>query len=543
MAMVVLSSLMKVVCEKLASQGLKELNLLTRVDKELRKLESTMKTIQDVLEEAEARQVKEKVLKGWLTKLKDLAFEADDVLDEFLASKAAKSKVSNLLSLVSRFKIAHKIKEIRERLDEVSEERFKFHLREGAAVKNMEGGREEIGDRETGSFVIESEVYGRDEDKEKIVEFLVSIQSDVNVNVDPDVVSIVGFGGLGKTTLAQLVYNDDRTCKHFEQRIWVCVSNEFDNRKLIRSIIETITGRECQLKHMNSLQLCLREHLSGKRFLLVLDDVWNENHEKWDKLRILLTGFGKGSRVIVTTRSERVASIMSTVSPYFLDCLSDEHCLALFEKRAFGLSGCEKSSSLVAIGMEIVSKCGGVPLAAKALGSLMSFRKEESEWLAVRDNEIWEFSPNEIMPALMLSYNHLPAKLKPCFSYCSMFPKNHEVRKEKLVHLWMGEGFIGSEKVGFHYVDELLSRSLFQNGGKDLDGVVRQVKMHDLVHDLARFVAGEECSVVDAGTGEGLLRSSRYASFACDGSIPEVMLQPLREAKRLRTLYLVARNS
>lgn len=552
MAEVISTALLKVVFDKLSSKVVEEIGLLMGLNEQLRKLKETLSTIQDVLEDAEARQVKEKAVQGWLRKLKDVAYDADDVLDE-IAAKAAKrrpdiaskatGKVRSFLSIAKSpvfcHDVAHRIKEIEETLDEIAQERSKFHLREGSIVDASE--TESAGFRETGSLVEESEVYGRQEEKEKIVGSLLSMADES----DPAVVAIVGLGGLGKTTVAQLVYNDERICEHFEQRVWVCVSMEFDVKRLYRSIIESITGNEYNLKDMDLLQQTLRKHVANKKFLLVLDDVWNENHEKWNKLRVALTSGSKGSKIVVTTRSERVAAIMGCSAPCFLPGLSEDDCRALFEKRAFGVGGAEKTPNLEAIGREIVKKCGGVPLAAKALGSLMHFKRRESLWLAIKDSEIWRLSDddNEILPALKLSYNHLPSRLKQCFAYCSIFPKAFEISKKTLVQLWMAEGFIRSsdengnlEDVGFQFVDELLSRSLFQK--TTIDGLMGEIKMHDLVHDLARSIAGAECSIIDVG-GRGLTGNSRYSSFICGGEIlssPE----PLGEAKKLRTFHLIS---
>ncbi|PKA66957.1 Putative disease resistance protein RGA3 [Apostasia shenzhenica] len=491
MAEVVATSLLRFISDQLASKALSEFGLLTGLDKELNKLQSTLSTIRDVLEDAEARQVKERALRNWLRKLKDLAYEADDVLDDF-AGKAAKlkpemidvkDKVRSFLSFPKmigfRRKIAKRIKEINERLDEIAVERC--------------------------SFVNESEVYGRHEDKEKIVEYLTKGSDDGD---DIGVMAIVGLGGLGKTTLAQLVYNDKRVCEHFEMKMWVCVSEDFDIRRVIGSIIESATGKEFGVMNMDALQMALRKELREKRFLLVLDDVWNESHEKWDRLRSLLALGAKGSKVIVTTRSDRVASIMGTVGRHPLLGLSMYDCWLLFESRAFGSAEGAKNPNLIEIGKEIVKKCGGIPLAAKALGSLLRFKRTESEWLAIKDSELWKLSDDEnyeVLPALKLSYDHLTPTLKQCFAYCSIFPKDHMIKTDILVQLWSAEGFlqpsevgISSEEIGFRYVDELLARSLFQKGEDSIGGVEREVKMHDLVHDLAQSVTGNECSIPDS---------------------------------------------
>ncbi|XP_020087040.1 putative disease resistance protein RGA3 [Ananas comosus] len=421
MADVVSSSLLRLVFDKLGAQVTKEFGLVMGVEKELSELETTLTAIRDVLADAEARQSQERALAGWLRRLKDAAFDADDVLDEVAAAealrrtsrrrngsgtKAVLGKLSSLPnSIMFQSRIARKVKKIRERLDKIADERSKFHLREGGVVHDCK--IENSARAETGSFVVESEVYGREEDKEMIVEFLLDMSSEV----DPGVIGIVGLGGLSKTTLAQLVYSDRRVRGHFEKMIWVCVSDDFDSRRLIRSIVESVTGAKFDLTIMESMQRSLMERLEGKRFLFVLDDVWNENSEKWDRLRTLLTVGGRGSKVVVTTRSVRVASLMGTVEPHILRGLSKDDCWLLFERRAFGLDAGEKTENLVTIAKGIVKKAGGVPLAAKALGSLMRFKRRESEWLAIRDNDIWNLpdEENEILPALRLSYNHLPS--------------------------------------------------------------------------------------------------------------------------------------
>ncbi|KAJ1689288.1 hypothetical protein LUZ63_013443 [Rhynchospora breviuscula] len=332
MAEVVASSLVRMVCEKIGIKLMKEYDFLGGARKELKKLEGTLKTIREVLEDAEARQEKEKTLRGWLRQLKDVTFEIDDLLDdaEFEAGKSF-GKVCKLLSFPNSIKfkstIAHKAMEIRKKVDEIAAERSKFHLQE-----KTESNREDSISRESSSFVIESEVFGRDQDKKNIVDFLIHNENESGVGV----MVIVGMGGLGKTTIAQLVYNDKRVSDHFDNLIWVSVNDNFDIRQITSTILESITESKYDF-NLELLQRKLKEQISGQRFLLVLDDVWNENSEKWDQLRALLTIGAHGSKVIVTTRSTRVATIMGTVNPYILTGISKEDCWLLFERRAFTL--------------------------------------------------------------------------------------------------------------------------------------------------------------------------------------------------------------
>lgn len=238
-------------------------------------------------------------------KLKDVCYDADDVLDEFeyealrwqeVNHGGIKRKVCNFFSCSNpfafRFKMGHKIKSIREKLDKVANEKAKFHL-----TNRVDDRRVVHMERETHSFVQASDVIGREDDKENIVQLLMRASDHENVSVVP----IVGIGGLGKTTLARLVYNDEMVVSHFKLKMWVCVSDDFDIKKLTKEIINCATGNNCGDLSMEQMQTILRDNLRDTLFLLILDDVWNKDHGKWIELKNLLSGGANGSKIIVTT--------------------------------------------------------------------------------------------------------------------------------------------------------------------------------------------------------------------------------------------------
>ena len=176
-------------------------------------------------------------------------------------------------------------------------------------------------------------------------------------------------------------------------------------------------------------QKTLKE-IDGKRYLLVLDDVWNDDREKWLSLKNLLNSGGKGSRILVTTREEKVARIVQTMQPYFLKGLDEHEAWLLFKKMAFE-NGQEPENPIIkSIGMEIIEKCRGVPLAIRSIGSLLYFKNLEIDWLSFKNNELLKVAT--IMQTLKLSYDHLPSYLKQYFAYCCLFPKDYKIKKKNI---------------------------------------------------------------------------------------------------------------
>ncbi|XAR52987.1 hypothetical protein NMG60_11021346 [Bertholletia excelsa] len=556
MADKVFGPLIQIVTDKLASPFLDKLQNLCSLNENVRRLQHSLPRILAFLEDAEKRQETEKIVEVWLLDLKKVAYESEDLLDE-LAAEVVKCEQRSITlnwlhSLLSPFKfkpsrdlfdlateLGNKLQELRE----IVEEGFSMNFKEGTAFKWSESpGRR----KETGSFVKESEIYGREEDKKNILELLLpNCEADTS---DLLVVPIVGIGGLGKTTLVQLVYKDGKVAQSFDLKIWVHVSEDFDIRKLIIAIIKSATRRNCDFMEMDLLQSELQELLCGRRYLLVLDDVWNEDKKQWDELGGMLNGGVKGSKIIVTTRSKEVASIMGTPeSTYDLKGLLEEDCWNLFKKQAFSQGEEEKYPNLLEIGKEIIKKCKGVPLAVKTLGSQLYSKREEKDWWSVEDSDLWNLKQfqSDILPALRLSYDNLSVHLKRCFAFCSLFPKNYEIKKEKLIYMWISGGLIppldGSrqlEDIADEYFNYLLHLSFFQKVEKCEDGSRTVYKMHDLIHDLARSIGGNEFAIIDEGSSSSNLAQTRHSSVLCNFDQSSFPLD-LCKAKHLRTLLFL----
>ncbi|RLN03861.1 hypothetical protein C2845_PM13G24000 [Panicum miliaceum] len=482
------------------------------VDDDRRDLELKLLYVQSLLADAEAKAEAEteagRAVRAWMRELRAAAYQADDVLDDFQyealhreaqSLRSSTSKVKDFFSsrnrLVFRHKASRELKNVLGKIDKLVKDMQKFGLLQ------REPEVPQAPNRQTHSALDESaEIFGRDDDKAAAVKLLLDQQDQRSVQVLP----IIGMGGLGKTTLAKMVYNDCTIQEHFELRMWHCVSENFEATAVVRSVIELASNGRCNLPDTMELLLQrLQEVIGRKRFLLILDDVWNEDQLKWDDdLKPLLCSSigGLGSMIVVTSRSQKVASIMGTLPPRELACLSEEDSWELFSKKAF-CKGVEEQEEFITVGKLIVNKCKGLPLALKTMGGLMSSKHQIKEWEAIAESN--RGGNNEVLSILKLSYMHLSSEMKQCFVFCAVFPKDYEMDKDKLIQLWTANNFIQAEeytdlvqKAEFVF-NELAWRSFIQDvnvkiNPVDLSYEGTECKMHDLAKDIT-----DECAFAE----------------------------------------------
>ncbi|XP_021852039.2 putative disease resistance protein RGA3 [Spinacia oleracea] len=545
------------------SFGKNKYDQLYGVEGEMEKLMSNLSSIKAVLNDAErcCSDSKSEQLVDWLSKLRDASLDVEDILETYAieASIIQKQRLTTPFAwLSSRSDAANKIKKMVTRMDIISQEKTNFHFRPGdygGTDWTPQGNR--IGLREMSYLRDTSDIVGREEEREEVVSWLLKEEEEEEEEEEEDeagnnrrvpVLPIIGMGGLGKTTLAQLVYNDERVYKklddvcHFKVAMWINVSVDSSVDKILREMVEILTEMRHDMIPRSSIQSRILEVLDGKRFLLVLDDVWVEKLD-WEPIHDFLKLCPKGSKILVTSRNGNVTKIMGASHTHTLGQLPEERCWDLFAKRAFPDGA--YSTDLEEIGREITRRCNCLPLAVKAMAGLLRGDNDVSKWQRILKNGIWESEqsnlgngiPN-ILPALKLSYDHLPSQLKQCFAYCYIFPKGHMFDKYHLVKLWIVEGYIQLtgenklEETGSDYFDELLTRSFFQI--LDIDNKVRY-KMHDLIHDLAKSVSSC-CQRIEENKSYSIQHTSRHVSFHCkDVQKPAA---EILKAKKLRTLLL-----
>ncbi|KAH9751819.1 hypothetical protein KPL71_014452 [Citrus sinensis] len=580
MAHAIVSSLLDQLKSIAQDQVKEKWRLVTGVEQEVGKLTTNLQAIQAVLEDAEQRQMKQdKAVTFWLDQLRDASYNMEDVLEEWITETwklqldeggddddddndsafvtfltkvcsffpAASNCFGGFKQFSLRHDIAVKIREISEKLDDIARKKDSFKF-----VENVSNNVRKPERVRTTSLIDEGEVFGRVDEKSELLSKLLGESSEQH----PHIISLVGFGGIGKTTLAQLAYNNDEVKRNFEKVIWVCVSDTFEEIRVAKAIIEGLgESKEASgLSEFQSLMSHIYGSIGGKKIFLVLDDVWDGDSNKWDPFFFCLKNGLHGSKILVTTRNESIARMMGTTESdtISIEQLDEEECWLFFKQLAFFGRYFEDCEKLEPIGRKIACKCKGLPLAAKVIGNLLRSKITVKEWQRILDSEMWKVEEigQGLLAPLLLSYNDLPSNsmVKRCFSYCAVFSKDYSMNKEELISLWMAQGYFNAEEdeememIGEEYFNILATRSFFQEIEKDEDDDdFMRCKMHDIVHDFAQFVCRKECLWLEIdGNKESVINSFddkvRHLGLNFEGGAPLPM--SIHGLNRLRTLLI-----
>ncbi|XP_057744604.1 putative disease resistance RPP13-like protein 1 [Arachis stenosperma] len=386
------NGLANVVLDRLISSEFLNLVVGKKLDRKLvEKLKTAILAAKALAADAEQKQFGNELVREWLDSLKDALYTADDLLDRLFIKAEIHNKVRirlpHFLDLSGR-KMVTKIEEVVERIEDLERRKDTLGLRE------IQTGSSSW--RPPSTSLVKGNVFGRDGDQQALMKML-----NDNNHHNLSVISVVGMGGVGKTTLAQWLYNNKDLMDGVDLKAWICVSENFDVVETTKNVIKGISSGVCSLEGFDLLQQDLKEKLSAKKFFIVLDDVWSEDADRWNSFITPFQHGRKGSTILVTTRKVNVGRIVQHYNSYTLNQLSDDYCWSIFADNA-SFPESNGSSELEGIGRKIVERCDGLPLAAETLGRLLRSEHRAEEWNKILWSDIWEFrlANCKIVPAL-----------------------------------------------------------------------------------------------------------------------------------------------
>ncbi|KAL7235085.1 hypothetical protein ACSBR1_018549 [Camellia fascicularis] len=488
-----------------------EASLIGGVRDELNQLKLEFASMRSFLEDTDKTTVQTEGEKTWVANVRDLAYEVEDIIDEYMYymnKQKVYGKFTRFLrqivyapkNLWVRHRIATKLQKINSMIKAIPERNRRYGVdRVGEASScSQDHQRQPPNLSESSLFFKDDDLVGIEDGKKQLLDWLVDKEESQRT-----VISVVGMGGSGKTTLVAQAYNSQIVKRQFDCYAWITVSQTYLVDDLLQSMIKEFYRGAKEAIPMDLSSMSYREliemitnFLRLKRYVIVFDDVWSSN--LWRDIHVSLLDEGLGSRVILTTRNEEIASSSFGVKSYVhyikLLCVSDAWNLFCMKAFSSNPNRC-CPQHLKTLAQDLVAKCKGLPLAIVALGGVMSSKYLESEWRNIYNSLSWELSNNPglevVKTILLLSYNDLPYRLKCCFLYCCLFPEDYEIKRKRLIRLWMAEGFVEKvrgrtpEEVAESYLMELICRSMLQVVMRNQFGRPRRCKMHDLMRELA----------------------------------------------------------
>ncbi|KAJ1443130.1 Winged helix-like DNA-binding domain superfamily [Sesbania bispinosa] len=507
--------------EKLTRLLAEEAKLLSGVRDKITSLQSELKFMNVFLKNSQGKRKQHDIVDEVVSQIRDVAHEVEDVIDTYVSHMIKHKRRTAVERIVRGGGIDHasmlhalagRIERIKTTINEIYHNKLKYGIEEGSSAQAIIAHQAAESLRRRRREVEEEEVVGFVHDSRVVIKQLVENDSCARLHV----VSIIGMGGLGKTTLARKIYNSNRVKNLFPSRAWGYVSNDYRPKEFFLSLLKCLLStskyndlfkKRDQLTEDDKpiteeeLKMKVRKCLNKKKYLVVVDDVWQT--QVWKDVKGAFPDDNNGSRILITSRSKEVASCTGlTTLPYYLPFLGKEESWELLSKKVF--LGEECPPELVPLGKLIAESCDGLPLAIIVMAGILANKKSERDWSRIKDHVNWHLARDEtkVRDILKLSYDSLPSRLKPCFLYFGIYPEDYEIPVKQLTQLWISEGLIQEdsripnppqlEYVVEEYLDELVDRSLVQVASRRSDGGVKTCRIHDLLRDLCIFESRDD---------------------------------------------------